>query len=39
MDALRAMGTLRGLWGHYEGYGIMVFFKKSARKFAYVHFL
>ena len=29
MDALRAMGR-------YEGYGIMVFFKKSARKFAYV---
>ena len=29
MDALRAMG-------HYEGYGIMAFFKKSARKFAYV---
>ena len=25
-----------GLWGRYEGYGIMVFFKKSARKFAYV---
>ncbi len=29
MDALWAMEC-------YEGYGIMVFFKKSARKFAYV---
>ena len=29
MDALWAMGR-------YEGYRIMVFFKKSARKFAYV---
>ena len=32
MDALWAMER-------YEDYGIMVFFKKSARKFAYVHFL